>query len=173
LLASHSVTLGDQRGLSEVLAYIDLSATRVGISPRFSFYLVSIANAGSGLGRIFSGILADKFGVLTVTGPLSILCAVMTYLWPFVTTEGGLVAIAIVYGFCSGAFTSLLAVPVVMMGDMHDSGRRTGSFLTCIALGAVVGPPISGAIAQATGGFRAVGYYAGITPRSPPFLTPR
>lgn len=115
------------------------------------------------MGRVFSGILADKYGVLTVTAPMTLLCAVMTYLWPFVTTKGGFVAIAIVYGFCSGAYTSLLTVPVVMMGDVHDSGRRTGSFLTCIALGAVVGPPISGAIAQATDGFRAVGYYAGIT----------
>ena len=145
------------------MAFIDLSATWVGISPGFSFYLVSIANAGSGVGRICSGILADEFGVLTVTGPLTLLCAVVTYLWPFVTTKGGLVAIAIVYGFCSGAYSSLLAAPVVMMGDMHDSGRRTGSFLTCIAIGAAAGPPISGAIAQATDGFRAVGYYAGIT----------
>jgi len=34
--------------------------------------------------------------------------------------------------------------------------------LTCMALGAIAGPPISGAIADATGGFKAVGYYAGI-----------
>ena len=50
------------------------------------------------------------------------------------------------------------------MGDMHDAGRRTGTVMTVIALGAITGPPISGAIAQATGGFKAVGYYAGIVP---------
>jgi len=55
------------------------------------------------------------------------------------------------------------------MGDMHDAGRRSGIALTCVALGAVAGPPISGAIAQATGGFKAVSYYAGIVVgRSPP-----
>jgi MFS family permease len=47
------------------------------------------------------------------------------------------------------------------MGDMHDAGRRVGGFLTCVALGAVAGPPISGAISQATDGFKSVGYYAG------------
>ncbi|KAF9783217.1 MFS general substrate transporter [Thelephora terrestris] len=148
-------------GLFTLLTFIDLSATSIGISPKFSFYLVSITNAGSGLGRVSSGLLADRFGALTVTGPLTLMCAIMTYIWPFVSTKGALIAIGIVYGFCSGAYVSLLPVPLMMMGDMHDAGRRTGSFLTCIALGAVAGPPISGAIAQATDGFKSVGYYAG------------
>ena len=86
----------------------------------------------------------------------------MTYVWPFATTKGSLVAIAVIYGFCSGAYVSLFIVPTVVMGDMDDAGRRTGIVMTVTALGAITGPPISGAIAQATGGFKAVGYYAGI-----------
>ena len=148
----------------KVLTYIDLSATKVGISPEFSSYLVSIANAGSGLGRISSGFFADKFGPLTVIAPPSILCAIMTYVWPFVTTKGSFVAIAIIYGFCSGAYVSLFIIPTVAMGDTDDAGRRTGIVMTVTALGAIAGPPISGAIAQATDGFKAVGYYAGIVP---------
>ena len=148
----------------EVLNYIDLSATAVGISPEFSSYLVSIANAASGLGRISSGISADKFGPLTVTGLLTLLCAIVTYVWPLATTKGSLIAIAVIYGFCSGAYISLRLLPVVMMGDRHDAGRRIGTALTAVALGAISGPPISGAIAQATEGFEAVGYYAGTVP---------
>jgi len=148
----------------KVLTFIDLSATKIGISPEFSFYLLSITNAGSGLGRIVSGSLADKLGALTITAPLTLLCAVMTYIWPFATTKGSLVAIGIIYGFCSGAYVSLLPAPLMMMGDMHDAGRRSGIAMTGVALGAVAGPPISGAIAQATGGFKAVGYYAGNVP---------
>ena len=148
----------------KVLNYIDTSAIAVGISPEFSFYLVSIANAGSGLGRISSGFFADKLGPLTVIAPMTLLCGIVTYVWPFATTKGSLVAIAIIYGLCAGAYTSLRSLPVVMMGDMHDAGRRTGTAMTVIALGVIAGPPISGAIAQATGGFKAVGYYAGIIP---------
>ena len=155
---------------SKALTYIDLSATTVGISPEFAFYLVSIANAGSGLGRIVSGILADKFGALTVTAPLILLCGIMTYVWPFATTKGSLIAIGVIYGFCFGAYISLFVVPLMMMGDMHDAGRRSGTALTIMALGAVAGLPISGVIAQATGGFRAVGYYAGMVPAPTPFL---
>ena len=47
-------------------------------------------------------------------------------------------------------------------GDTKDVGRRLGMFNTIFSLGALVGPPISGAINTATGGFEAVGYYAGV-----------
>ena len=134
------------------------------------------------MGRILSGILSDKFGALTVTGPLTLLCAVMAYIWPLATTKGALIAVGIIYGFCYGAYVTLLAAPVIMMGDMHDSGRRVGTFWTCMTLGTIVGTPISGAIVQATDGFEAVGYYAGTISRSPsvidallmalPFLSP-
>jgi len=156
--------------LSKVLIFIDLSATKVGISPEFSFYLLSITNAGSGLGRVCCGILADKFGALTVISPLTLLCAIMTYVWPFVTTKGSFIGIGIIYGFCSGAYVSLFAAPPMIMGDMDDARRRSGTALTFVALGAIVGPPISGAIAQATGGFRAVSHYAGTVFGRPPLL---
>ena len=113
-----------------------------------------------------SGILADRFGALTVTIPSTILCAIMTYVWPYATTKGSLIAIGIVYGICSGMYLSLFLVPIVVMGDMHDAGRRIGTVFTVVALGAAIGPPISGAISQATGGFKAVGYYSGNFPQS-------
>lgn len=47
------------------------------------------------------------------------------------------------------------------MGGTGDVGRRIGMFMSILALGALAGPPISGAINTATGGFQAVGYYAG------------
>jgi hypothetical protein len=56
---------------------------------------------------------------------------------------------------------SLLPAPVMAMGGTHDVGRRVGTVLTVVALGALAGPPISGAINTATGGFKATGYYAG------------
>lgn len=49
--------------LVTVLTYIDVSATFVGVDPNFSFYLISIANAGSGFGRLLCGSLSDRFGV--------------------------------------------------------------------------------------------------------------
>ncbi|KAG6819684.1 hypothetical protein H0H93_009640 [Arthromyces matolae] len=50
--------------------------------------------------------------------------------------------------------------PVMELGAPHDLGRRVGMLMSIYAFGALAGPPISGAINTATGGFKAVGYYA-------------
>lgn len=63
--------------------------------------------------------------------------------------------------FFSGCFIATFILPVYGMGDIHDVGRRSGTVMSIAALGALIGTPISGAISQYTGGFNAVGYYAG------------
>ncbi|KAJ3512139.1 hypothetical protein NLJ89_g3699 [Agrocybe chaxingu] len=60
-----------------------------------------------------------------------------------------------------GAYVSLLSNPTMDMGETGDVGRRIGMFMSILAMGALAGPPISGAISSATGDFKAVGYYAG------------
>lgn len=52
-------------------------------------------------------------------------------------------------------------MPLYELGDIEDVGRRSGMSMAFTALGAVAGPPISGAINKGTGGFAAVGYFAG------------
>ncbi|GJJ12282.1 hypothetical protein Clacol_006523 [Clathrus columnatus] len=47
------------------------------------------------------------------------------------------------------------------MGDVQDVGRRQGMLFTTLAMGAILGPPISGLINTSTGGYTAVGFYAG------------
>lgn len=96
--------------------------------------------------------------------PATVGVAVLTYAWPFATTKGTIIVVALIYGFCSGAYVSLFTVPLYEMGEIGDIGRRTGMMLTIGAAGALVGPPISGAINSRTGGFAAVGYYAGKYP---------
>lgn len=150
-------------GLYTVLTYIDVSATSVGIDPEFSFYLISIANGASGVGRYLTGVLTDRLGSINVMAPMTLVAAVLTYAWPFAITKGENVAIAVIYGFTSGAYISTFLGPVFALGDVEDIGRRTGMMLTISAIGALVGPPISGAINHATNGFKATGYYAGST----------
>ncbi|KAJ7350626.1 MFS general substrate transporter [Mycena albidolilacea] len=148
-------------GLYTVLTYIDVSATSVGISPDFSFYLISIANGASLFGRLTAGFAADKLGAVNVVAPMSAIAAIMTYVWPLARSKGSFVAIAILYGFSSGAYVSSFTLPMYHLGDIADVGRRSGMAMTLCAVGAIVGPPISGAIGTASGGYSAVGYYAG------------
>ena len=110
----------------------------------------------------------------------------MTYAWPFSHTRDSLVAVAILYGcvpcfvhfvtlkspqqltatsyrfrISSGIFVAIMAAPVVRMGKVTEVGMRTGMAFTVMSLGALAGPPISGAILDHTGELKNVGYYAG------------
>ena len=67
----------------------------------------------------------------------------------------------ILYGISSGAFVALTSSPVIRMGEISSVGERTGLLFSFMALGALAGPPISGAIRTSAGNWEYVGYYAG------------
>ncbi|KAG9001793.1 hypothetical protein FRB90_011541 [Tulasnella sp. 427] len=151
-------------GMYTPLTFIDVSGiTSAHLSPTFSFYLVSVANAASLIGRVGGGMFSDRFGVINVLIGFNLAAAVTTFVWPVVKSKGGLVAIAVTYGAASGALVGLLAAPVAYLGDTADIGRRTGMMFTIVSIGSLIGPPISGAIYAANDGFLQVGIYAGCT----------
>jgi hypothetical protein len=65
--------------------------------------------------------------------------------------------------FTSSAYVSAFNMPLYDMGVIEDIGRRMGTVMAFAALGALAGPPISGAINTSTGSIKAVSYYAGKT----------
>ncbi|KAG2136597.1 MFS general substrate transporter [Suillus bovinus] len=148
-------------GLYTELTYISVSAVTIGVSKHFSFYIIAIANAASMFGRVSSGLLADKIGALNTMAIYTTITGITTIAWTFAKDETQLIAIAIIHGFSIGAYISLYSAPVVAMGKMEDAGRRVGMFMSLIGFGGIAGPPISGAISTATGGFTGAGYYAG------------
>jgi MFS transporter, MCT family, solute carrier family 16 (monocarboxylic acid transporters), member 10 len=93
--------------------------------------------------------------------PSVFVAGILTFLWPHLHGTGALVALALLYGAFIGAFAALISSPMIALGDSTDVGRRTGMYLTITSLGSLMGPPISGAINRATGGYSAVGIYAG------------
>ncbi|KAG2349996.1 MFS general substrate transporter [Suillus weaverae] len=148
-------------GFYTELTYLSVSAVAIGVSKDFSFYMIAIANAASVLGRMPCGLLADKFGALNTMAVFTAVTGITTIAWPFAKDESQLIAIAAVHGFSIGAYISLYSVPAVAMGEMEDAGRRVGMFMSLIGFGAIAGPPISGAIRDAAGGFVDAGYYSG------------
>lgn len=80
------------------------------------------------------------------------------------STYPALITDLLARSFSSGAYVSLLSNPLMEMGEtLSDIGTRIGMFTTIMAVGALAGPPISGAIADRTSGFGTVGCYAGTT----------
>ncbi|KAI6103624.1 major facilitator superfamily domain-containing protein [Pisolithus sp. B1] len=151
-------------GLYTMLTYLPVSATAVGMSSNFSFYLVAISNAASGFGRLSAGFLADRIGPLNAMIPFTGLAGIITFAWPYASSRGALIGVSVLYGITSGTYVSLLVAPAMAMGGVGDVGRRVGMFLTIAALGTLVGTPISGAINARTGGFKDPGFYAGEYP---------
>ena len=94
-----------------------MAAVSIGISENFAFYLLSIANACSAVGRVVGGLLSDRTGKLRdgflrrvaelyhMAGPLNIMtpatliAGIMTFIWPFANSVGGNIAVAVVYGY--------------------------------------------------------------------------
>ncbi|KAJ3999854.1 major facilitator superfamily domain-containing protein [Lentinula boryana] len=148
-------------GLYTILTFIDLSALAVGLSPDMAAYLVAIANMSSGLGRIATGIMADRIGALNFIITTTLFAGALSFAWPFARTEASLIVITVLYGFMYGSFVSGLLLPVYELEEIADAGQHTGMIMSIGAIGALCGIPISGEINKATKGFEVVGYYAG------------
>ncbi|GJE91219.1 MFS general substrate transporter [Phanerochaete sordida] len=148
-------------GLYTLLTFLSVSAVTIGINSALAFYLVGVCNATSAAGRLLGGILALRAGALNVMIACTALAAAMTYVWPFVASHAGFIVLVCVYGVASGAFVSLFPIVTMRLGSVEDVGLRTGVQMTVMSLGALAGPPISGAIQQRTGSFHDVGIYAG------------
>ena len=93
-----------------------------------SFYLISILNACSIVGRILPGALADYLGRFNMQFFTTLLSGLFTLaLWMTAHAQPNIIAFAALYGFSSGAFISLMIVLIVMISDHRVIGQRTGN----------------------------------------------
>lgn len=148
-------------GLFTVLTFMGASAPSQGVPESLSSYLISITNAGNAIGRLAGGVLGDRFGPINVMIPASLIAGVLTLIWPYTHGTAALFTLVGTYGAASGAMVTLMGAPMMALGESADVGRRTGMYFTIISLGALAGPPISGAIEHSTGRYTAVGIFAG------------
>lgn len=136
----------------------------------FAQYSLAIANAGSLVGRIVPGWASDVIGqfnamclVTTLSGVL-----VLAFWLPleFHTSLAGIIVFALLYGFVSGGFVSLGPPCVVALAEdrVDEIGVKLGGFCLGIALGALTGLPIEGAIKDREGDkFTGLMCFAGAT----------
>jgi MFS family permease len=103
------------------------------MNENLSFYLISIINAASIVGRILPGYLADKTGVFNVQIIFTALMAisVLAY-WTPSKNEAAIITFGMFYGFVSGAFISLFSVCAAMISPIKKiGGRYISSLLRC------------------------------------------
>ncbi|KAJ3557220.1 hypothetical protein NM688_g1589 [Phlebia brevispora] len=148
-------------GLFTPLTYLTVRAEAIGIPTSLAFYLIPIVNGMTIFGRLSCGAVANKLGSLNLTIASTLLTVASIFAWAYVTSPAAYIAISCLYGFASGGFLGLFVVPTAHMGPVIDTGRRNGFQSTILSFGALIGPPISGAIQVSQKSFSIVGIYAG------------
>ncbi|KAF5619473.1 monocarboxylate transporter 2 [Fusarium sp. NRRL 52700] len=143
-------------GLFAPLNYLPEMASLHGYKD-FAVYTLAIANAGSLFGRIVPGWISDRIGhfntMITVTGFSGALVLAFWLPLEFHTSKSGIIVFALLFGFASGGFVSLGPPCVVSLAEdrVDEIGFKLGGFCLAIALGALTGLPIEGAIKDREG----------------------
>lgn len=92
-------------------------------------------------------MLVEYFGVPGVLTVSTFAGTVLLFSLIGLRTLASVVVIGILFGYCAGIFQALWApVLAVLSPDPSDLGARMGISYAFMALGGLIGPPISGAL---------------------------
>lgn len=155
---------------SHQLNYLPQMAAQAGVPLQLAQYTVTIANAGSMIGRVVPGFLSDRLGQFSMVYFVSTLSGVLVLaFWlplDYHQSTAGIIIFALLFGFASGGFVSLDPPCVVELakGKVEEIGVKLRGFCLAVALGALTGLPVEGAIRDQGGpgkGFVGLMIYTG------------
>ncbi|KAM3508001.1 hypothetical protein MY11210_006923 [Beauveria gryllotalpidicola] len=150
-------------GIYIPINYLPVQALDAGMDPSLVQYLLSILNAASLFGRLFAGFMGDKIGRYNMFIAVCTLTGVWVLaLWIPSSSTGGIIAFAILFGFCSGAYVSLIGPLVAQISPLKEIGFRTGNVFFVSSIGGLVTNPISGAILGNDKSWVGVKVFAGV-----------
>jgi len=150
-------------GYFEPIFYIEGYALEHGLrGNNLAHYLLAILNASSIPGRISLSFIADRAGALTTYTVVSALSGASMFYWISVSNAAGNIAFAVLYGIFSGGVVSLAPVVLAQItSDLSRLGTRLGVVSILKGIGSLGGPPIAGAILDATGKYLGVQLFGG------------
>ncbi|KAH9432966.1 hypothetical protein MCOR27_000032 [Pyricularia oryzae] len=136
------------------LAYIPAYMLKQGLGADFSFQILPVINAASGVGRVAAGWWGDHIGVFNSNLITILACSISSFaIWlPAGSTKAGIVSFVIIFGLASGNTTSITPVCIGKLCDTQFYGRYYATAYTIGSLGSLIGIPVSGAVIEATGG---------------------
>lgn len=150
-------------GLFVPINYITLLALNSGMDPSLAEYLIPILNAASLFGRMFAGIMGDRIGKYNIFVVVCYLSGIwiLALLIPSIS-NASLIAFAVLYGFCSGAYVSLIGPLIMAISPMPEIGFRTGIIFFVNSIAGLTTNPINGAILDGSGGWLGIKIFAGV-----------
>ena len=142
-------------GLYVAFFYIgSFSRNIIGVSETTSIYLLMIMNGVGLVGRLVPNLLADQFtGPLNLLIPFSCATAIVAYCWSAVHDMSSLYAFAVFYGLFAAGIQSLFPATLsTLTTDLKKIGVRMGMVLSIVAVAALIGSPIAGALISTENG---------------------
>lgn len=144
--------------------YVEVYAVQNKIaSADLGFYIISIMNAASAIGRILPNLVSVYIGPFNMLVLSSIASFVFAFGFEGTHNTASLIVVSAFYGGLSGLFFALQ--PVVLIGLCPDPkliGTRVGIALGFLSFAVLASNPIAGAI-QSSGGFVGVWLWTGLT----------
>ncbi|XP_034413500.1 monocarboxylate transporter 13 isoform X1 [Cyclopterus lumpus] len=139
---------------------------QAGFSEYQAAFVMSAAGATDILGRIVSGWFSDlgHFRLIHLLTVWTTLAGLFIMLLPVSSLSGSyaaLMAISLLYGFCSGALTSLVFAVVPMIVGVERMMGALGLLQLIESSGGLLGTPLSGLLKDVTGNYTASFVVAG------------
>ncbi|KAJ7115568.1 major facilitator superfamily domain-containing protein [Mycena crocata] len=142
-------------GLSFPFFYLQLYAVTNDIDKELAFYLLTLLNGGSVIGCLVNNSISPSIGsfnlILNMVVSSLYACSILIFVMVKIKSFAGLAVFAVLYGFTSGAYASLM--PTNFVGFSNHPGEygvRLGIAFTVVAPAMLVGNPISGALLGTT-----------------------
>lgn len=134
-------------GLFFPIFYLQVFAQEHGLSENLVLYTLAILNAASVFGRITPNFLADRFGPINLQTIMCYCAGILCFCVFGATSPGGLIAVAILFGFFSGGYVSLIGPVLISLAkNPSEIGMRIGFGFLVSSFAALTGTPITGAL---------------------------
>jgi MFS family permease len=121
-------------GLFIPMFYIPSYSISIGKDPDMSFYLLSILNGVSLIGRLVPGFLADKYGAFNMTFLATFFSGIICCCLTTAKTLGGLIVLSAAYGFASGAIISLQGACTTNLVGPESYGAAMGIMMAVCSI---------------------------------------
>lgn len=150
-------------GFFAVINYLPVQALSAGMQPELAQYVLPILNAGSLFGRLSAGFIGDKIGRFNVFIVVCFLSGIwILALWLPSSSNPSLIAFAVLFGYFSGAYVSLITPMVSQISPLRELRFRSGIIQFSIAIGGLTTNPINGAILTGASGWNGLKIFSGI-----------
>ncbi|ESK93171.1 MFS general substrate transporter [Moniliophthora roreri MCA 2997] len=134
-------------GLFVPYFYLQLFAAKHGMSEGVVTYGITVLNIVGIFGRTVPNLFADMWGPFNVIITMAVITGSVVFALLGATSGSGLIPFAVIYGFTSGGFVSVLGpVAATFARDINEVGTRMGLVTFVFSFAMLTGSPISGVL---------------------------